>query len=144
MKTFETFKATLSESLKQLLNEDLVDIQEKLIPSSQGPQKKPHISEQCIIQVYDEYPGTHLSAGYNEHGTIESLTLSVTGNDEDFREGYLEHHLELIPDLRNALFSIFSETTNSDVCSYSIEFDTNHLSDTEPISLKITITDYLS
>lgn len=53
----------------------------------------------------------------------------------------------LIMEFKDYLFSIFSETTNSDACSHIIEFDTDH--GTMPgeegtWNLTVRITDYLS
>lgn len=106
-----------------------------------------------LIMEFKGYPMAELSYGLNEHYTIESLTLSFCISEEDTEETQFflnqvmeEHHL-IIPIIRDYLFSIFTETTNSDPCSYITEFNTDH--GTMPgeegtWNLTVKITDYLS
>lgn len=66
---------------------------------------------------------------------------------DDFLGNFENRHFKLIKHMKEAIFSKFSELTNSDACSYEVKFDTNHASFTGDEGhwlLSLTITDYLS
>ena len=106
-----------------------------------------------LIMEFKDYTMAELSYTLNKYLTIDSLTLSFSISKDDTEETkefltqvLTDYHL-IIPVLRDYLFSIFSETTNSDACSHIIEFDTDH--GTMPgeegtWNLIVRITDYLS
>jgi hypothetical protein len=90
---------------------------------------------------------------FNEYWTIEGLSLRINiraDQDQDtmsIQDDLLENEYQLVPLLRDLLFSIYSDTTNNDACSYRFEFDTDHATmpgEEGTWALTVTITDYLS
>lgn len=134
---------------KQSLSEDPMP---ELIAKGELPNDE---NEQGLIFDFPDYHAFELSYGVNEHGTLESLQLSVwISGDESLSEMLLlnemrDLHYLLIPIMKDFLFSAYSETTNNDACSYSATFDTDDGiipgEETEGCwTLTIKITDYLS
>ena len=134
---------------KQSLSEDPMP---ELIAKGELPNDE---NEQGLIFDFPDYHAFELSYGVNEHGTLESLQLSVwISGDEPQSEvsllhEMLEHHHLLIPIMKDFLFSAYSETTNNDACSYSATFNTDHgtmpgIEEEGAWELTVKITDHLS
>jgi len=110
-------------------------------------------SEGQIIMDFPGYSSMELSVILVEHSTPMGLSLAILLTEDDTEENtnfYTELYegiLTIAAILRDYLESIFSENTNSDACSFSINWDTHH--GAQPgedglWELTLNITDYLS
>lgn len=134
------------QNFTQLLSQQILALP---VPNLEDAQA----SEGNIIMDFPGYPGIELSLLLNEHSTPTGLSLAILLTKEDTEEetAFLEElyngYLTIAKLLQDYLETIFSETTNSDACSFSIIWDTHHASmpGTEGLwELNINITDYLS
>ncbi len=131
-------------------------IQEEPIPSFILTGELPSPSNDYgLIMEFPEFHFAELSIDLDEYKLPKSLTLSFSISEEDTEEinnfllDFLDNHGHITLILRDYLFSIFSEITNSDACSYNATFDTNHgIMPGEGTdgtwTLTVAITDHLS
>jgi len=103
-------------------------------------------NDETIMDFSSDYS---MEIGFTK-SKIMGIYLSVSPHDNDDLDEFLDEFgkfsIEILATLKDLLTTIFSESTNSDACSFSIEINTQHASitDENPGEIEIHITDYLS
>jgi len=92
---------------------------------------------------------------YSELGIIPEsdymgiyLTFGTDNPQDTYRDAYLDTFLSsaaftFLPELTRILSALYSESTNSDSCSYTYHIDSDHMNASE-LSIEVHIKDYLS
>lgn len=102
-------------------------------------------TEDETLHDFQGFPNIEL--GINREISEFGIYLAFASpNDDQFHQDLFNQWPTLIPVLKDYLDQLFTENTNNDPCSFSLEFITNHLTTSEDDiwEIRLTITDYYS
>lgn len=124
MKNFRTFQELLTKDLTENPNFN---------------------TEDETLHDFQDFPNIELGVNREISNFGIYLAFASPSNDQ-FHLDLFHQWPTLIPPLKDYLTSLFSENTNNDACSFSLEFITNHLTTSEDDiwEIRLTITDYYS